>query len=98
MTAKELGQLLCCLLPLAKIEDKRYMIGAEAKKIVVTSDKVMIRTGGGFCTLEEHIEKYALSECLVIWRTMQQKHITFNETVVNLLELHGASEELVEQY
>ena len=74
------------------------MIGAEAKKIIVKSDKVMIRTGGGFCNIEEHIEKYALSECLIIWRTMQQKSITFNETVVNLLQLHGASEELVEQY
>ena len=71
MSARELGDLLCCLLPIAKVGDLKYMIGTEAKKIIVKSDMVLIRTGGGFMPLEEHINKYALSECLIIWRTMQ---------------------------
>ena len=29
---------------------------------------------------------------------MQQKHITFNEAVVNLLQLHNADEQLVQDY
>ena len=71
MTIRELGALLCCLLPIAKVGELKYMIGTEAKKIIVKSDKVLIRTGGGFMPLEEHINKYALSECLIIWRMMQ---------------------------
>ena len=98
MSARELGDLLCCLLPIAKVGDLKYMIGTEAKKIIVKSDMVLIRTGGGFMPLEEHINKYALSECLIIWRTMQQKNLNFNETVVNLLALHGADDSLLEQY
>ena len=95
MNVKELGALLCCLLPLAKLGELRYMFGTESKKLVVKSDKVLIRTGGGYCTVQEHLAKYALSECLIIWRTMQQKEITFNETIMNLLELHGATQEMI---
>ena len=98
MSIRELGSLLCCLLPIAKVGELKYMIGTECKKIIVKSDKVLIRTGGGFMPLEEHIYKYALSECLIIWRTMQQKNLNFNESVVNLLALHGAPESLIEQY
>ena len=98
MSVRDLGALLCCLLPIAKLGELRYMIGTESKKIIVKSDKVLIRTGGGFMPLEEHINKYALSECLIIWRTMQQKNLNFTETVVNLLSLHGAQESLIELY
>ena len=73
MSIRELGALLCCLLPTAKIGALKYMIGTESKKIIVKSNMVLIRTGGGFMPLEEHIQKYALSECLIIWRMMQQK-------------------------
>jgi hypothetical protein len=71
MSIKELSSLACCLLPIANLGDHRFLIGAESKKIIIKSDQVLLRTGGGFCTIEEHIKKYALSECLVIWRMMQ---------------------------
>ena len=71
MSIKELGALLCCLLPIAKIDDLKYMIGSEAKKIILKKDDVMIRAGGGFCPIGVHIDRYALSECLIIWRLMQ---------------------------
>lgn len=72
MTLKELCVLFCCLLPIAKIEENKYLIGTEAKMIIVKSDKVLIRTGGGYCPLDEHINKFALFECLLIWRTMNK--------------------------
>jgi len=53
-------------LPIAKVGDLKYMIGSEGKKIIVKKENVLIRTGGGFCPLEEHINKYALFECLMI--------------------------------
>ena len=70
MTLNQLCILLTCLLPIAKISDNKYMIGTEGKLIIVKSDKVMIRTGGGYVPLDEHINKFALFECLLIWRTM----------------------------
>ena len=90
LSLNELSVLLCCLLPIARLSNNKYMIGTEAKLIVVKSDKVMLRTGGGYAPLDEHINKYALFECLLIWRTMNKQKIGFTETVVNLLEMHGA--------
>ena len=70
MNIKELGSLLSCLLPITKLTSMRYMFGTEAKMIIVKKESVMIRTGGGYCSLEEHLLKYALVECLIIWRAM----------------------------
>jgi len=66
MNSKELGILLSCLLPLSKIKDNKYLIGVEAKELVVKSDRILIQGRG----LKEFITRYALSNCLVIWRTM----------------------------
>ena len=96
MNIKELGSLLSCLLPITKLTWLRYMFGTEAKMIIVKKESVLIRTGGGYCSLEEHIQKYALVECLIIWRAMQQKNITFHETVINLLELHQADQAVID--
>ena len=35
MSSKELGTLLTCLMPLARVDDMRYMIGVESKSIVI---------------------------------------------------------------
>ena len=42
MSVKELGILLSCLLPLAKIDEQRYLIGAEAKNLVVKKDRILV--------------------------------------------------------
>ena len=65
--------ILCCLLPIAKISSNKYLIGTEAKMIIVKSDKVLIRTGGGYVPIEEHISKFSKFECLLIWRTMDKQ-------------------------
>ena len=70
MSIKELGYLLSCLLPIAKLASLSYMIGTEAKMIIVKKEGVLIRTGGGYCPMEEHVIKNSLYECLVIWNTM----------------------------
>ena len=67
MSVSELGILLSCLMPIAKIADKKYLIGVEAKVIVVKSDRIMIQGRD----LKEFISRYALSQCLAIWRMMQ---------------------------
>ena len=85
MSTKELGILLSCLMPIVQVEEARYMIGAAMKEIIVKKDRIMIKGSTGFEELNTFISRYALSECLVIWRIMQQQNITYRETVVNLL-------------
>ena len=38
MSIKELGVLLSCLMPLAKISELKYLIGAEAKNLIIKKD------------------------------------------------------------
>ena len=76
----------------------RYMIGSTVKEIVVRSDRIMIKGSTGFDELNTYISRYALSECLVIWRIMQKRNLTYRETVANLLELKGVSQKLIAKY
>jgi len=70
MNIKELAILLSCLMPIAKISDNKYLIGAEKKEVVFKSDRILIKGATGFKDSRKFIARYALSECLVIWRTM----------------------------
>lgn len=70
MTIKELGILLSCLMPLVQVSDNRYLIGATTKEIVVKTDRILIKGSTGFEELNTFIARYALSECLIIWRIM----------------------------
>lgn len=98
MNTKQLGILMSCLMPLAKIDKQHYLVGAEKKQIVVRSDRVLIKGSTGFEELKAFIARYALSECLVIWRIMQQKNLSYRETVMNLLQLKGAKPKVVTKY
>jgi len=49
----------------------RYMLGASVKEIIVKSDRILIKGSTGFEELNNFIARYALSECLIIWRLMQ---------------------------
>lgn len=71
MSIKELGILLSCLMPLVKISDNKFLLGAEKKEFVIRSDRILVKGATGFKDSREFISRYALSECLVIWRTMQ---------------------------
>ena len=98
MSIKELGILLSCLMPIVQVEEARYMIGAAIKEIIVKKDRIMIKGSTGFEELNTFIARYALSECLVIWRIMQQQGLSYRDTVVNLLQLKGANSKLTAKY
>ena len=98
MSIKELGILLSCLMPIVQVEEARYMIGAAIKEIIVKKDRILIKGSTGFEELNTFIARYALSECLVIWRVMQQQGLSYRDTVVNLLQLKGANSKLTAKY
>ena len=98
MSIKELGILLSCLLPLVQVSENRYLIGATVKEIVVKTDRILIKGSTGFEELNTFIARYALSECLIIWRIMQQRSLTYRETIVSLLKLKGAKPKLITKY
>ena len=87
MKVKDLGVLLSCLMPLIKIDaaKSQYLIGTTKRELVVTSDRIRIKGAGGGEDVKDYVARYALSECLVIWRMMQEKHLSYREVVINLL-------------
>lgn len=98
MSIEELGILLSCLMPLAKIGEGRYMIGVEAKSIIIKLDRILVQVSSSFIELRKFIERYNLSNCLVIWRTMQIENISYREAVLNLLKAKGAKPKLIAKY
>ena len=68
------------------------------KEIVVKTDRILIKGSTGFEELNTFISRYALSECLIIWRIMQQRSLTYRETIVSLLKLKGAKPKLITKY
>ena len=46
----------------------------------------------------EYISRFALSHCLVLWRMMKQKNLTYREAVLQLLKLKGAKPKIIAKY
>lgn len=51
------------LLPVVRIEAGKYLVGTNIKTMSVKNDIVLVRTGGGLMSLEEHISRVALAQC-----------------------------------
>ena len=56
MTEDEIEQFLCSQLPIIKLAEGKYMIGTEYKPILARSDRLLIRVGGGYATLEQYLK------------------------------------------
>lgn len=55
----ELEQISSSILPIIRIENHKYLVGAEQKKITLKENNLIIRVGGGYVNFEEHIKKNA---------------------------------------
>ena len=51
MESSQLEQLLTGFLPVIKIDSTKYLIGTDVKTILIKSDQLLVRVGGGFITL-----------------------------------------------
>ena len=53
------------------------MIGTEKKNVMLKSNGVMIRVGGGYATLDEYLHQNASFECIKISMIMNEKNFSF---------------------
>lgn len=74
------------LIPIVKLDKGKYLIGTEVKAIQIKNDSLLVRVGGGYVTLEEHIEKVARYECLKINNLMRKKSLDFKGAVCFYLD------------
>ena len=66
MSSFQLESLLTGFLPVIKLDSAKYLIGTDVKNILIKSDAILVRVGGGFITLSEHINKISFMECIRI--------------------------------
>ena len=72
MNQEELSAVLMTLLPVANIDAAskqdscKYMIGTLSNALIVRSNKILVRVGGGFASLEEHAKQVGPFECIKI--------------------------------
>ena len=68
---------LLALLPIIKCEEKpspekcKYMIGTQSGIMMIKTNQIMIRVGGGFATIEDHIKQVGPFECIKIYKMMK---------------------------
>ena len=62
MTIEDLFEVLLGLLPIIKLEENnnakdrcKYMIGTKESNIMIKTNTIMVRVGGGYATVEDHI-------------------------------------------
>ena len=110
MNEVELQVVLIALLPIIKMEEKpapdkcKYMIGTQSGILMIRSNQIMIRVGGGFATLEEHIRQVGPFECIKIYKLMKgnpdknEAPMTFKNAVAFYLNKHKTADRIIKQY
>ena len=80
------------------------MIGTLAGVLMIKSNQIMIRVGGGFATLEEHIRQVGPFECIKIYKLMKgnpekkEPTRTYKEAVAFYLEKLKTVDRIVKQW
>ena len=69
------------LIPVIRLQEGKYLVGSEVKAMQIKADTLLVRVGGGYTTLEEHIEKVARYECLKINQIMRKQQLDFKAAV-----------------
>ena len=88
MKVPQLEALMVGLIPVVKLDTGKYLIGTEVKSMQIKNDSLLVRVGGGYCTLEEHIAKVARYECLKINQVMRKQNLDFKNAVCYFLDKH----------
>ena len=107
MNEAELAITLLALLPVIKIEERppkdkcKYLIGTLTSVLMIKTNQIMVRVGGGFSTLEAHIEQVGPFECIKIHKLMKgnpaknEPEMTFMEAVHFYLKKHKCPDRIM---
>jgi hypothetical protein len=79
------------LVPIVKLDTGKYLIGTEVKSMQIKNDSLLVRVGGGYTSLEEHIARVARIECLKINQAMKKNNLDFKGAVCFFLDKHKAN-------
>ena len=99
MDEMELQLTLVSMMPIIKISEENgryyYMLGTDRKEIMVKTDRLFLRVGGGYATLHEYIEQNGAFECIKIFKRMRDFNCSFKEAVKFFLEKNKGNRKLI---
>ena len=110
MTEHELQQVLLGILPVVKIEERpaqdkcKYMIGTISHVLMIKTNKIMLRVGGGFTTLVEYIHQNGPFECIKIYKLMKgdpskdKAPMHYLNAVEFYLKKHETADKIIKKY
>lgn len=90
MEVRQLEGLMVGLVPIVKLDTGKYLVGTEVKSMQIKNDSLIVRVGGGYCLLEEHIARVARVECLKINQLMNKNKLDFKSAVCFFLDKNKA--------
>lgn len=73
------------LIPIVRIESGKYLIGTEIKSMQIRNESLLVRVGGGYATLQDHIAKVARQECLKLQNLMKKRSLDYKGAVCFLI-------------
>jgi hypothetical protein len=85
MTQAQTDQAMVGLIPIVRIESGKYLIGTEIKSMQIKNESLLVRVGGGYATLQDHLSKCARQECLKLQNLMKKKNLDYKEAVCSLI-------------
>ena len=99
LNSEEVNKLLVALLPVLQLETGgKYMIGTAKHTVQIKSDRLFIRVGGGFATLEDYLKQNGPFECIKIAKVMRDKNCSYKDAVAVYLDKHKASKAVVKEW
>ena len=102
MDEMDLQLILVSMMPIIKMREENerhyYMLGTEVKEIQIKTDRLFIRVGGGYSTLQEYLEQNGAFECIKIYKIMRDQQCSFKQAVKFYLEKNKASKRVMTEY
>jgi len=57
------------------------LVGTLAQSLLIKANKIMVRVGGGYSTLQEHIRQVGPFECIKIYKHMKSELAKSEEAI-----------------
>ena len=78
------------------------MIGTKESNTMIKSNAIMVRVGGGFATIEDHIKQIGPFECIKIYKIMKGtdsiEPMHYKDAVAYYLKRCKASDKIIKEY
>lgn len=83
---------------MVRLDAKRYLVGTDIKFVEIKNDTIMLRAGGGYMKIEEHIQNKAKAECQRISFTMKKNNWDYREAVCQTIGISKETKQICNDF